>query len=371
MFSADDHRFMGQALRLARRGLYSTTPNPRVGCVLVQDGAVIGEGYTQPAGQNHAEIEALADASSRHADPRGASAYVTLEPCSHYGLTPPCVEALIQAGVGRVVAAMQDPNPLVAGQGLERLQRAGIATACGLMATEAAELNIGFVARMSRGRPWLRLKIAASLDGKTALNNGRSQWLTGAAARLDGHRWRARACAILTGIGTVRDDDPRLSVRDIDTDRQPLKVVVDSRLELPLSAQLLTGGELLVAAAQADAAKIDALRRAGAEVVVLPNAQGKVDLAALMRELARRGINEIHAEAGSKLNGSLLREGLVDELLLYLAPMLLGDAARGMFDLPELADLAGRQQLRLTDLARIGDDIRILARLLPCKGAGA
>ncbi|HUW35699.1 MAG TPA: bifunctional diaminohydroxyphosphoribosylaminopyrimidine deaminase/5-amino-6-(5-phosphoribosylamino)uracil reductase RibD [Rhodocyclaceae bacterium] len=361
-FSADDHRFMAQALRLARRGLYSTTPNPRVGCVLVQGGAVIGEGFTQPAGQNHAEIEALADARSRRAQVRGATAYVTLEPCSHYGLTPPCVEALVAAGVSRVVAAMRDPNPLVAGQGLERLRAAGISTACGLMAAEAAELNVGFVARMTRGRPWLRLKLAASLDGKTALNNGRSQWLTGAAARLDGHRWRARACAILTGIGTVRDDDPRLSVRDIDTDRQPLKVVVDSRLELPLSAQLL-GGSTLVAAAQDDAAKIAALGRAGAEVVVLPNARGKVDLAELMRELARRGINEIHAEAGAKLNGSLLREGLVDELLLYLAPMLLGDAARGMFDLPELADLAGRQRLRLTDLTRVGDDIRILARL--------
>jgi len=353
---------MAQALRLARRGLYSTTPNPRVGCVLVQGGAVIGEGFTQPAGQNHAEIEALADARSRRAQVRGATAYVTLEPCSHYGLTPPCVEALVAAGVSRVVAAMRDPNPLVAGQGLERLRAAGISTACGLMAAEAAELNVGFVARMTRGRPWLRLKLAASLDGKTALNNGRSQWLTGAAARLDGHRWRARACAILTGIGTVRDDDPRLSVRDIDTDRQPLKVVVDSRLELPLSAQLL-GGSTLVAAAQDDAAKIAALGRAGAEVVVLPNARGKVDLAELMRELARRGINEIHAEAGAKLNGSLLREGLVDELLLYLAPMLLGDAARGMFDLPELADLAGRQRLRLTDLTRVGDDIRILARL--------
>ena len=354
---------MAQALRLARLGLYSTTPNPRVGCVLVQDGAVIGAGHTQPAGQNHAEIEALADARARAADARGATAYVTLEPCSHYGLTPPCVEALVAAGVARVVAAMEDPNPLVAGQGLERLRSAGIETACGLMAAEAAELNVGFVARMTRGRPWLRLKIAASLDGKTALNNGRSQWLTGAAARVDGHRWRARACAILTGIGTVRDDDPRLSVRDVVTDRQPLKVVVDSRLELPLSAQLLTGGAVLVAAAQADGEKIEALRRAGAEVLVLPNPRGKVDLAALMRALAGRGINEIHAEAGAKLNGSLLREGLVDELLLYLAPMLLGDAARGMFGLPELADLAGRQSLDITDLCRVGADIRILARL--------
>ncbi len=358
---------MAQALQLARRGLGQTTPNPCVGCVLVRDGDIIGEGFTQPAGQNHAEIEALADASSRHGDARGATAYVTLEPCSHYGLTPPCVEALIGAGIHRVVAAMEDPNPLVSGQGLEKLRAAGIAAACGLMAAEAEALNIGFVSRMTRGRPWLRLKIAASLDGKTALNNGRSQWITGAPARLDGHRWRARACAILTGIGTVREDDPRLSVRGVETNRQPLKVVVDSRLELPLTAQVLEGGNTLVAAASADAAKIEALASWGAEVVVLPNSRGKVDLAGLMAELARRGINEIHAEAGLKLNGSLLREGLVDELLLYLAPMLLGDAARGMFDLPELADLAGRYDLKLVDLARVGEDIRILARPGECR----
>jgi len=369
-FSAADHRFMAQALRLARRGLTTTTPNPRVGCVLVQGGVVVGEGYTQPAGQNHAEIEALADAHSRNAATRGATAYITLEPCSHYGLTPPCAEALIGAGVSRVVAAMQDPNPRVSGQGIERLRAAGITTACGLMAAEAGELNLGFVSRMTRGRPWLRLKVAASLDGKSALKNGRSQWITSAPARLDGHRWRARACAILTGIGTVRDDDPRLSVRGIATGRQPLKVVVDSRLELPLSAQVLEGGKLLVAAASADAAKIAALASRGAEVVVLPNRHGKVDLAELMSELARRGINEIHAEAGVKLNGSLLREGLVDELLLYLAPTLLGDAARGMFDLPELSDLAGRRDLSVSDVRRVGGDIRILARLLSHKGPG-
>ena len=354
---------MGQALRLARRGLYTTTPNPRVGCVLVSAGAVIGEGWHEAAGAPHAEVNALEAAALRGLSTRGATAYVTLEPCSHYGRTPPCVEALIAAGVARVVAAMQDPNPQVAGQGLERLRAVGVSTACGLMAAEAEELNSGFVSRMTRGRPWLRLKVAASLDGKTALNNGRSQWLTGAPARLDGHRWRARACAILTGIGTVREDDPQLTVRGIDTGRQPLKVVVDSRMELPLSAQVLAGGRLLVAAAVADAAKIAALESRGAEVVVLPDARGKVDLAALLGELARRGINEIHGEAGFKLNGSLLREGLVDELLLYLAPTLLGDAARGIFDLPELADLSGRHDLKIIDLARVGGDIRMLARL--------
>jgi diaminohydroxyphosphoribosylaminopyrimidine deaminase/5-amino-6-(5-phosphoribosylamino)uracil reductase len=368
-FSAADHAFMARALQLAQSAMYSTTPNPRVGCVLVRDGKIVGEGHTQPAGQNHAEIEALADASARRGDAhgaRGATAYVSLEPCSHHGRTPPCADALIEAGVVRVVAAMEDPNPLVAGQGLQKLRAAGIRSECGLLHDEARELNIGFVARMTRGRPWLRLKIAASLDGKTALNNGLSQWITGPAARADGHRWRARSCAILTGIGTVRDDDPRLTVRDVDwgnqPPRQPLKVVVDSRLEIPLTAQVLAGGKTLVACAGGDAAKIAALRGRDVDVVVMPNRQGKVDLAELLAELARRGINEVHGEAGFKLNGSLLREGLVDELLLYLAPTLLGDAARGMFNLPELADLGERQNLRIADVRRLGDDIRILAR---------
>lgn len=353
---------MARALQQARLGLFDTTPNPRVGCVLVRDGELIGQGYTQPAGRNHAEIQALADARERAAEVRGATAYVSLEPCCHYGRTPPCATALIDAGIGRVVAAMPDPNPQVAGRGLDTLRTAGIQVECGLMAEEARELNIGFVARMTRGRPWLRMKIAASLDGKTALNNGKSQWITGPSARADGHRWRARACAILTGIGTVKDDDPHMTVRDIETTRQPVKVVVDSRLEIPLHAKLLDGGNAIVATATADDARISALRERGAEVLVLPNNQGKVDLAALMNELAQRGINEIHAEAGFKLNGSLLRAGLVDELLLYLAPMLLGDAARGMFLLPELADLAGRHDLQIISAGRIGTDLRLLAR---------
>ncbi|HQW20181.1 MAG TPA: bifunctional diaminohydroxyphosphoribosylaminopyrimidine deaminase/5-amino-6-(5-phosphoribosylamino)uracil reductase RibD [Rhodocyclaceae bacterium] len=365
-FTAVDHAFMARALQLAQRALCTTTPNPRVGCVLVRDGKVIGEGLTQPAGQNHAEIEALADARAQHGDARGATAYVTLEPCSHHGRTPPCTDALIEAGMVRVVAAMEDPNPLVAGQGLARLRSAGIVTECGLLADEAGELNIGFVARMTRGRPWLRLKLAASLDGKTALNNGRSQWITGAAARADGHRWRARACAILTGIGTVRDDDPRLTVRDVDwgdqPPRQPLRVIVDSRLEISLTARALAGGKALIACASGDAEKIIALRQQGVDVVVLANPQGKVDLPALFAELAQRGINEVHGEAGFKLNGSLMNEGLVDELLLYLAPTLLGDAACGMFNLPELHDLGARRDMRITDVRRLGDDIRILAR---------
>jgi len=264
----------------------------------------------------------------------------------------------------RVVAAMRDPNPRVAGQGLARLHAAGIAVGDGLLAHEARELNIGFVSRMERGRPWLRLKLAASLDGKTALNNGKSQWITGPEARRDGHAWRARACAILTGAGTVRDDDPRLTVREVATDRQPLRVVVDSHYETPTTARILEGGPTLVAAAREDAAKAAALRAAGAEVLVLPNAQGKVDLARLLAMLTERGVNELHVEAGHKLNGSLLREGLVDELLLYFAPTLIG-SGREMFPLPEVTDLAGRRDLKVLDLRRVGSDIRILARPVP------
>lgn len=360
MFSAADHEFMAHALQLARRGLFTTTPNPRVGCVVVRDGAVVGEGWHVRAGEAHAEAHALSAAGPQA---RGATVYVTLEPCSHHGRTPPCADALIEAGVSRVVAAMRDPNPQVGGNGVERLRAAGILFEDGLMEAEARELNIGFVSRMTRGRPWVRLKVAASLDGKTALNNGKSQWITGGEARRDGHTWRARACAILTGAGTVRDDDPRLNVRDVETSRQPLRVVVDSHLETPPRARLLEGGNALVAAATEDTGKIAALRAAGAEVVVLPNPQGKVDLPGLLQLLAGRGINELHVEAGHKLNGSLLREGLVDELLMYFAPTLLG-SGREMFPLPELTNLSGRHDLRITDLRRVGDDIRILARPL-------
>lgn len=359
MFSAADHLFMARALRLAELGLYSTTPNPRVACLIVKDGAVVGEGWHRRAGEPHAEIHALHAAG---AQARGATAYVTLEPCSHHGRTPPCAEALIAAGVTRVVAAMQDPNPQVAGRGLAQLAAAGIAAQCGLMAEQARELNPGFVSRMTRGRPWLRLKLAASLDGKTALSNGVSQWITGAPARLDGHRWRARACAIVSGIGTVHGDDPRLNVRDVETTRQPLKVVVDSRLELPLSARVLDGGGLLLACATENAERSSALRQRGAQIVCLPNAAGQVDLAALMAELASRGINEVHAEGGFRLNGALLAAGLVDELLLYLAPCLIGDAARGMFDLPGLESLAGKRRLLIKDLRMVGADLRVVAR---------
>jgi len=362
MPSAADHEFMARALRLAELGLYSSTPNPRVGCVIVKDGVVVGEGWHRRAGEAHAEIHALQAAGDQA---RGATAYVTLEPCSHHGRTPPCADAMIAAGVSRVVAAMQDPNPQVSGRGLALLRNAGIVTDCGVLGSEAQELNIGFVSRMTRGRPWLRLKLATSLDGKTALENGASQWITGPEARQDGHRFRARACAILSGIGTVRDDDPLLNVRGVETERQPLKVVLDSRLELPLNAKLLEGGGVLVACAIDDAARSAALRQRDAEVLCLPNPEGKVDLPELMMELGRRGINEVHVEGGSRLNGALLVAGLVDEFLIYLAPCLIGHAARGIFDMLALESLADKAQLSISDLRMLGPDVRILARPIP------
>ena len=359
-FSPADNLHMGEALGLAEKGLWTTSPNPRVGCVIVKDGDVVGRGWHEKAGGPHAEVHALREAAARAA---GATVYVTLEPCDHRGRTPPCTDVLIAAKPARVVAAMQDPNPQVAGAGFAKLRAAGIVVESGLMEEEAIELNMGFVARMTRGRPWVRMKIAATLDGRTALANGRSQWITGPDARRDGHAWRARACALLTGIGTVRDDDPQLTVRDVASPRQPLRVVVDSKLQIAADARILEGGGLLVFSAVEDGEKIKALADRGAEVVVLANPQGKTDLTAIMRELARRGMNEVHVESGSKLNGSLLAAGVVDELLLYYAPSLLGDAARGMFNLPEFVALEQKISLRFHDVRRIGDDVRILARL--------
>lgn len=354
---------MALALDWAARGMYITAPNPRIGCVIVKDGVVIGAGHTQPAGQAHAEIQALRDAAARGNDVRGATAYVTLEPCSHHGRTPPCSDALVQAGLGRVVAAMVDPNPLVAGRGLAQLEAAGIEVMAGVLAEAAQELNIGFFSRMVRGLPWVRLKVAASLDGATALASGESQWITGAEARADGHAWRARASAIVTGIGTVKADDPQLTVRGVDTPLQPRRVIVDSRLEIDLGARILQGEPCWIVAAVDHAEKAAALSAAGHEVIMLPNARGKVDLPALMRELGRREINEVHVEAGSKLNASMVREGCVDELLAYLAPSLIGQG-QGMFDLPALERLDERRQLRFHDVARVGDDLRILARFV-------
>jgi len=359
-FSATDHRHMAHALQLAERGLCTTTPNPRVGCVIAHGEKIVGEGWHQRAGEAHAEVIALREAGDLA---RGATAYVTLEPCAHHGRTPPCADALIAAGIARVVAATCDPNPQVAGRGMQRLVDAGIVASEGLMKAEAEALNIGFISRMTRGRPWVRLKVATTLDGKTALNNGVSQWITGPQARADGHAWRARACAVLTGFGTVREDDPQLTVRAVPCERQPLKVVIDSRLETPLTARLLDGLPVLIAAAVEDEAKVTALKSKNAEVVLLPNAKGKVELADLFEELARRGINEVHVEAGFKLNGSLLREGCVDELLIYQAPVLVGDAAQGAFNLSELVSLDDATRLHVFDRRMFGEDQRIRARL--------
>ncbi|HVL37712.1 MAG TPA: bifunctional diaminohydroxyphosphoribosylaminopyrimidine deaminase/5-amino-6-(5-phosphoribosylamino)uracil reductase RibD [Burkholderiales bacterium] len=343
---------MRRALALAANGLFTTTPNPRVGCVIAEGEAIVGEGWHARAGEPHAEALALAAAGARAA---GATVYVTLEPCSHYGRTPPCAGALINARVARVVAAVRDPNP-AAGRGGEALAAAGVRFQHGLLADEARELNIGFFSRVTRGRPWVRLKVAATLDGRSALADGRSQWITGEAARRDAHHWRARACAVLTGIGTVRADDPQLTVREVQTARQPLRVVVDSRLETPPSARILRGGNVLLFAARPGPAP------GGAEVVVLPNARGKVELPRLLEELGRRGINELHVEAGFRLNGSLVREGCVDEVLLYLNPSLLGDSAQGLVDLAAPRGLDERLRLAIRSLERVGEDLRIVAR---------
>ena len=359
-FTESDQKHMSRALELAARALYTTTPNPRVGCVIVRDGEVVGEGWHVAAGKAHAEVNALGQAGERA---RGATAYVTLEPCNHHGRTPPCTEALIAAGIARVVAAMRDPTPLVAGQGFDHLVLSGIEVAHGLLQEAAQELNIGFVSRMTRQRPWVRMKIAASLDGRTALANGESQWITGQAARDDGHHWRARACALLTGIGTLREDDPQLNVRAVPTPRQPLKVLIDSRLDASPDAKLFQGGKVLIFAGGAYPERAAALAACGAEIVVLPNANGKVELPQMLEELARRGINELHLEAGSKLNGSMLREGCVDELLLYFAPMLIGDAGQGMFHLPEVTQLSLAHRLSIAEITPVGDDVRIRARI--------
>lgn len=363
---ANDISGMRAALDEAREGLFITTPNPRVGCVIVRDGQILARGHTQPAGQAHAEVHALQDAAARGIDVRGATAYVTLEPCSHHGRTPPCCDALAAAGITRVVAALEDPNPLVAGQGIARLRAAGMTVDVGVLAEEAADMNIGFLHRMRHGRPWVRMKIAASLDGGTALNNGQSQWITSSAARDDGHAWRAQACAILTGIGTVQQDDPQLNVRAVATPRQPRRVIIDSKLEISPSAKVLQGGGDWIFAAMHHQAREATLRAAGHDVIVLPNDAGKVDLDALMVELGRRQINELHVEAGNKLNGSLLRAGCVNELLLYVAPCLLGPS-QGLANLPELQDLSGRIGLEFIDVAQLGPDLRLRARVLPAQ----
>jgi diaminohydroxyphosphoribosylaminopyrimidine deaminase/5-amino-6-(5-phosphoribosylamino)uracil reductase len=366
MYSAVDHQWMGEALGEAQKALYLANPNPRVGCVIVKDGQVIGRGHTQRVGGAHAEIQAIADAKANGKDIAGSTIYVTLEPCSHTGRTPPCVNALVVAKPAKVIVSMLDPNPLVSGRGLARLTDAGIEVQCGLLESEAQAINRGFISRMTRGLPWVRMKIAASLDGKTALPNGQSQWITGPLARADGHHWRAQACAIVTGVGTVKEDDPSLNVREVSTHRQPWRIIVDSKLETPPNAKILNdlqdSGVIIVCAALDDVdkvAKAKQFQERGIEVIAFANAQGKVDLPKLFTYLAQeREMNEIHIESGFKLNGSMLREGCVDELLLYYAPFFMGEGI-GMANVPTLPNLSTREDWRIFDQSIIGADLRI------------
>jgi len=359
-WTRDDHRHMGHALRLAEKGLCTTTPNPRVGCVLVKAGRVVGEGWHLQTGGPHAEVEAIASAGS---EARGATAYVTLEPCRHFGRTPPCTDALIGAGVAEVVYAMEDPNPEVRGSSAASLAQAGVRVRCGLMADQAAALNPGFISRMTRGRPWLRVKDAATLDGRTALAGGDSRWITGKPARTDVHRLRAQSCAVMTGIGTLLADDPLLNVRHVDTDRQPLRVVVDNNLAFPTNAATLREpGGVLVATASSDDDRIEAVQAAGAEILQLNTARGRVDLPRLMKSLGERGLNEVLVEAGQTLNGALLANGLVDELIVYLNARVMGSSGRGMFALPALETMEYAVGFVITDTRMLGPDLRITLR---------
>jgi diaminohydroxyphosphoribosylaminopyrimidine deaminase/5-amino-6-(5-phosphoribosylamino)uracil reductase len=353
----NDHGFMARALQLAERGLFTTDPNPRVGCVLVKGGEIIGEGWHQCAGEAHAEINALQAAGN---EAKGATAYITLEPCCHHGRTAPCSDALIAAGVSRVVAAMQDPNPQVAGQGLAQLEKAGIETHSGVMQAQAEALNPGFIQRMSQGRPYIRGKLAMSLDGRTAMASGESQWITGTAAREDVQRLRARSAAIVTGIGTVLVDDPSLTARVEEEVAQPLRVVLDSQLQMPPTAKMLSlPGHTLVLTARNDEQKANALREAGGEVEVLAADNGHVDLNAVMECLVQRDINEVLVEAGATLCGTFLQAGLFDELVVYMAPMFLGNEARGLLDLPGLNKMAQAVKLEIVDVRAVGNDWRL------------
>ncbi len=365
-FTPNDQRYMARALQLARRGLYTTQPNPRVGCVIVREGQVVGEGWHERAGEPHAEVHALRMAGEAA---RGADVYVTLEPCSHYGRTPPCADALVQAGVARVIAAMVDPNPLVAGNGLQRLQQAGIATAAGLLESEARALNPGFISRMERQRPYIRVKMAMSLDGRTAMESGESVWITGEAARRDVQFLRAQAGAILSGIGTVLADDPALNVR-LSADelgitgevRQPIRVVLDSALQFPLTAALLKlPGEILLYTCSDNLAKIALLEQAGVNVRRFSGEQ--LALPDVMTALAEDGITEVHVEAGATLSGALVEQGFADELVIYLAPHLMGSSARALFNLPHIARMQERIPVEIRDIRAVGQDWRMIASL--------
>jgi diaminohydroxyphosphoribosylaminopyrimidine deaminase/5-amino-6-(5-phosphoribosylamino)uracil reductase len=359
-FTAIDHAHMAHALRLAEQGLYTTQPNPRVGCVISHGEQVVGTGYHQRAGEPHAEVYALREAGEKA---RGATAYVTLEPCAHHGRTPPCADALIAAGVSRVVIAAEDPFPEVAGRGIGKLRDAGVAVETGLMREQARELNIGFFSRIERGRPWVRVKLAMSLDGRTALANGDSKWITGEAARADVQRWRARSSAILTGSGTVLADNPHLTVRlpeDV-TFTPPWRVLLDSRLRTPSNSHVLDGTAPTLVLHGAHA-KPDYPGFQAAELAVVAEHGGVLDLHAVMAELARRQMSEVHLEAGPRLCGALFAAGLADELLLYVAPILLGDTAQPLLGLPSLSDMAARWKLKTVDRRVLGDDLRLQLR---------
>ena len=360
-FSASDHAHMAQALRLAASGMFTTQPNPRVGCVIAHGDHVVGTGFHRRAGEAHAEVHALAQAGE-HA--RAASAYVTLEPCAHHGRTGPCADALISAGIARVVVACEDPFDQVDGRGLARLRTAGVKVEVGLMRAEARELNIGFFSRIERGRPFVRIKLAASLDGRTALADGSSNWITTAAARADGHRWRARASALLTGIGTVLADDPQLSVRIAQPHAQILRVVLDSDLRMPLRARMLqvSAPLLIYTGEQADPQRRAALEQAGVEVLAVAAVAGRLDLMAVLVDLARRAVNELHVEAGAVVSGALVAAGLADELLIYQHACLLGDAARPLLSLPSPVCLADRLEWKLKDVRQLGEDWRLRLR---------
>ena len=368
-FSAEDHQWMARALQLAERGVMTARPNPRVGCVIVRDGACVGEGWHARTGEAHAEVHALRAAGEAA---RGATAYVNLEPCSHYGRTPPCCDALLEAGVAEVVVAMRDPNPAVAGNGLERLRQGGVRVREGLLEPGALALNAGFARRMLRQRPWVRCKLAASLDGRTAMASGESRWITGAAARADVHRWRGRSCAIVTGSGTVRADDPALTVRDVPGATEippPLRVVLDSGLTTPPGARLLAEpGPVLILTASEDAERRAALEAAGAEVQRIASRGGALDLEAVLELLAGRQVNEVMVESGPTLAGAFLDGGWVDELIVYQAPHLMGHQARPLLQLPGLETMANRRPLTLLDVRLVGGDIRIMARPEPIAG---
>lgn len=365
MFSASDHAFMARAIALTDRGRETAAPNPSVGCVIAMGGRVIGEGWHARAGEPHAEAQAL-DAARE--SPEGATVYVTLEPCAHQGRTGPCADRLVAAKVARVVVALQDPFPEVDGKGIARLREAGIQVDVGLMDAEAREAHRGFLSRVTRGRPWITLKAAASLDGRIALANGESRWITGEEARRDVHALRARAGAVLTGIGTVLHDDPELTVRHVPCSRQPRRILIDSRLDVSPGAKILKGEPPIIFTTSGDAAKRRLLEAAGAEVVaapVDPAKPGKTDLAAIAQELGRRGFNEVMVETGAKLNGSLLAAGVVDEIVLYLAPRLLGDTALGLFAIPQLTRLEDAMRLRMVDVRKVGEDLRLTLRVTP------